>query len=824
MYSEILISNVVKYMRLSDHPWRIRILVVAAALLLCGTLLNGIFWLQRSLSFGEFIPLKSIRYFRDDNASMTISRIPDATFQLMTREDERVPSSRSVHWLAVDTRLLPLRESPLYLTFSSTDIGRATMWSAGRETGGSLREVQRFGTEVPVDERSVDEPLPVFSLDLWRLDSPLIYISVESQNGVHLRPKVLGKKDLNNEIRWRIWIVAVLAGVLVGSLVNLWVWWRATQDQGFVWLALAAFPLWFSIYFGTGFLYTNPWLANAYWYARIIPINILVFILFSYKTIQYKRTDRMNSGYYIFGKSVKSLSLAFQVIVCLALAFILFGGSPIARERLLLLPFSVFLFVFFWMAIVLERASNSPMDAVAYLCMHMLSAVACGAWIAEIFGWSWLPTELPQITSSLLFVVVCILFFSHSQYRVIRKIRKQKQNESEQKNNLFQYMEQEVIKRTFQIEKEQRAMAQRCAELTKRNTILSHELRSPLSTIIGLARLSIKEYVLPNRVKNDINTIQRLAKQLLQIVDDGLALLRVDSIKTCDLVSPGAVCTKELEQDIQTISEWMSGHHENAFIYSSNISLPAYLRLNEQALRQICTNLITNAGRYCENGIVTVEFYYVEASCESQSHVVLKVSDSGRGIDPAILKELFNTQASTKDSVGLGMGMLIVKQLVDAAQGNIEVSSRMHSGTVVTVTLPATALDIADGQDEDSSLVQLQPYFSMRGAHEQGTPLGQGAIPQLRAEPTRTPETYSQEPVDMLDLLALARTGMYTEIDEVLQDWRVLYAQDTAMLDLTMALEHCLISIDFSGMCALLEDALRQKNGSEGVQQQRLND
>jgi signal transduction histidine kinase len=116
--------------------------------------------------------------------------------------------------------------------------------------------------------------------------------------------------------------------------------------------------------------------------------------------------------------------------------------------------------------------------------------------------------------------------------------------------------------------------------------------------------------------------------------------------------------------------------------------LPAVLNGDSARLQQILVNLVNNAVKFTERGTVHVRLF-----CPSENRWGVEVSDTGRGIPQEELPYIFDTfrqvdESATRIHGGFGLGLSIVKQLVNLMSGDVKVSSELDSGSTFTVTLP----------------------------------------------------------------------------------------------------------------------------------------
>lgn len=216
-------------------------------------------------------------------------------------------------------------------------------------------------------------------------------------------------------------------------------------------------------------------------------------------------------------------------------------------------------------------------------------------------------------------------------------------------------------------------------------SIVSHELRGPLTAIKGFIKtLLTKGHRLPQETHQEfLETINEQADRLNQLVEDLLNVSRIESRRlrlTLTDVDLEAVTRKLVSQ---FSSKW--GHRSILIESDPNVPL---IRADHKKIEEVLINLIDNAIKYSpEGGDIKVMFARMEESIE------VAIEDSGLGMAPedtARLFEKFHRIATrqTRDIGGTGLGLYIVKNLVEAHGGGIIVSSAPGVGSTFTVTLP----------------------------------------------------------------------------------------------------------------------------------------
>jgi signal transduction histidine kinase len=230
--------------------------------------------------------------------------------------------------------------------------------------------------------------------------------------------------------------------------------------------------------------------------------------------------------------------------------------------------------------------------------------------------------------------------------------------------------------------------------IEKRDTFVgtvSHELRTPLTTILGYLELAQDEANnLPETVVRYLQTITDNANHQLRLVND---LLEVSKARN-------AALTLSIENvDLGYIANETINSFRSA-IDAKRIHLifedgPALCRIDPRRIGEVIENLVSNAVRYTpEGGNITVRVDELASSKKSPARVRLTVTDSGIGIaeseQPQLFTEFFRAENARQAAIpGAGLGLYIVKKIVDAHYGIITVRSALGQGTTIIVELPS---------------------------------------------------------------------------------------------------------------------------------------
>lgn len=251
---------------------------------------------------------------------------------------------------------------------------------------------------------------------------------------------------------------------------------------------------------------------------------------------------------------------------------------------------------------------------------------------------------------------------------------------------------------------------------------LSHELRTPLNAILGWTHVLLRQQELPADTHSALSTIERNARSQAQII--------------ADLLDMSSIVSGKMRLDMQAVelSSVIDATLETMRPAASAKALDLQVRLDTTAgsirgdphrLQQVLWNLLANAVKFTPHG----GRISVVLSC-GESHIEVAVSDTGEGIDAAFLPHIFDrfrqADASTaRQHGGLGLGLSIVKQLVELHGGSITVQSAGRGeGTTFRVRLPRISPSSnaaeADPASHDASAIERQLAEAIQSTELEG--------------------------------------------------------------------------------------------------------
>ena len=246
---------------------------------------------------------------------------------------------------------------------------------------------------------------------------------------------------------------------------------------------------------------------------------------------------------------------------------------------------------------------------------------------------------------------------------------------------------------------------------------MSHDIRTPMNAIIGYASLMEKYSDQPEKCKDYLDKIKKSSGFLLSLVNNVLEMARIESGK---IVLDEEVCKAEdlLDQIVSVYSKLME-QKGIKFIIDVEVRSEYYYG-DKVKLSEIFLNIISNAYKYTEAG-GTISLYVKELECKKQGYIKLQtmITDTGIGMSeeylPKIFEEFSREHTSTENKIeGTGLGMPIVKKLVDLMDGRIEVQSKLGKGTTFTVTIPHKIAQVQDVKMEAPLLVNPKKFKGKR--------------------------------------------------------------------------------------------------------------
>lgn len=224
---------------------------------------------------------------------------------------------------------------------------------------------------------------------------------------------------------------------------------------------------------------------------------------------------------------------------------------------------------------------------------------------------------------------------------------------------------------------------------------MSHEIRTPLNAILGMNEMIMRE----NRddtIAKYAGNVDRSGQMLLSLINDVLDFSKIESGKL-ELVKADYEFFV-IAKDIITMLDSRLKKKELKLYTKISPDIPKKLQGDDVRIKQIITNIMTNAIKYTDEG--SVEFCAsIEGDLSNDTaKLKISISDTGQGMSEENVKRLFDSfsrfnQSKNRQIEGTGLGMAITKSLIDAMDGKIFVESELEKGSTFTVLIPQKIID-----------------------------------------------------------------------------------------------------------------------------------
>ncbi|MBE6147520.1 MAG: response regulator [Firmicutes bacterium] len=235
---------------------------------------------------------------------------------------------------------------------------------------------------------------------------------------------------------------------------------------------------------------------------------------------------------------------------------------------------------------------------------------------------------------------------------------------------------------------------------------MSHEIRTPLNAIVGFSDCILGETTL-DAAKEDAKDIIIASKNLLEIVNGILDISKIEAEKVEVVESD-----YDVKNTIHSLAKLVApriGEKPIEFKVGFQEDLPKILYGDVGKIKQIITNILTNAVKYTDRGSI-----YLTVNCVNQENIctlIISIEDTGKGIKPEKIDKLFDKferldEDRNTTTEGTGLGLAITKKLVNTLGGKIVVQSKFGEGSKFTVYLKQYIKEMNDPNKKTPEVVE----------------------------------------------------------------------------------------------------------------------
>ena len=295
--------------------------------------------------------------------------------------------------------------------------------------------------------------------------------------------------------------------------------------------------------------------------------------------------------------------------------------------------------------------------------------------------------------------------------RHIASLERRYEAEQERLRRTADELEDHVRARTSELESEvvERRRAEEEAEAANRAKSvflanMSHELRTPLNAVLGFAQLMERERDRTTRDRAHLAQIQRSGEHLLSLINDVLSIAKIEAGRL--VVVTGIFDLRQLVADIGAMVRVRAEAKGLRVVVEPDASLPQITSGDEGKLRQVLINLLANAVKFTDTGLVTLRVRW------SDGRAFFDVEDTGCGIAPADLEAIFEAFAQSdagRQTEGTGLGLTISRQFIRLMGGEIRVESEPWRGSRFSFDVPLLEAGETPAEHADRTVVGLEP-------------------------------------------------------------------------------------------------------------------
>jgi len=218
---------------------------------------------------------------------------------------------------------------------------------------------------------------------------------------------------------------------------------------------------------------------------------------------------------------------------------------------------------------------------------------------------------------------------------------------------------------------------------------ISHEIRTPLNAVIGFSEL-LSVQIKDSKARSYLSSIKASGKALLTLINDILDMSKLDADSFRPQLAPADI--RMLIEDLIKIFHYKAENKGLKFVVDISSSIPDALLIDVARIRQIMLNLLGNAVKFTEEGVITVKVWCENAK-NKKVDLYISVKDTGIGIPKSDFNNIFEpfrqrTDQNMNRYGGTGLGLSISKKLVETMKGGISLESIEGHGSTFTVFLP----------------------------------------------------------------------------------------------------------------------------------------
>ncbi|WAC73711.1 sensor histidine kinase [Roseateles sp. SL47] len=609
-------------------------------------------------------------------------------FKAAKRKDLQPSYSPSAYWLRI--RLHNRSPEPLRreLRVPPARLEQITLFTHAEGMGWRRSDA---GTAVPFSQRDLPHRVSTFTVELEPGEHVELLLRVASRSSINLRPQLWEPAALALRQQRELLADGLMLGMMCLLLLLALALGALLRERAYVYTAL--YVLSYMLYEcgmrGTSFMLLWPNATD--WALRSLSTFAILSTLL--QVLALSRMLKLSTTQPRLQRTLRILALAnvLGISVCL------WGNYPLGT--FITAQFNTVILLTMLVATWRAWQARHPL-AKPWMGMLVAGMMGMAPRYAELLGllpYSALSDYAPPIASLLGTLLVL--------GGLLRRMQRQKARQELR-------LELAVRERTLALD-EARQRAERSDQAKGRLLgYLGHDLRAPLASMVQVAR----------QLKPDADfeasrhAIEHSSLLALEMIDEMQHFSRAPESEARLVILPAPLYLHGLLQEIVTQSQALARAGGNTLTLVIHHELPAVVQLDARRLRQVLVNLLANAAKFTRGGRIVLQ-----AGLSAEGQLALAVKDNGPGIAEADLGRVFEPfvrGASEGFRPGIGLGLSIVQQLVQAMEGEIAVHSRPGHGARFEVRLPWMT-----AQEQEVLWPPARPWLAQ--------PMGEGQVALL---------------------------------------------------------------------------------------------
>lgn len=539
------------------------------------------------------------------------------------------------------------------------------------------------GDQIPFDERDFGDNKSVFHLELPTNTSLQAYLHLASDGEVISIPlKMYNTEAFIQAASKEQVFYGLFYGILIFASIFYLFFFISLKERTFLYYGFYVLFIGLLQFALDGFVFQYIFPSGGWLNSRAVIILALVANFFLIKYAEHFLELKTN---------LPVVSKIFRInIGLLALTLLGLSVSPIGLQISYPLANAIGLVTILLILSSVFILRNKSVKVDPFFSLGIVFFVS-GFVVFILNNFGVLPTNFITLNATKFGTGLEVIFLSLSMINRIRNLRLEKENIQ---NQALQHLKEMNDLKTYFMSN------------------MSHELRTPLNAIMGVSDFMIKESSDKTVVEN-FEVVKYASVGLLSCVNDILDFSKIEKGElklTKEEFNPTDV-VNEVIQSIQNQAQ------NKGLRFDSNIdkNTPQIILGDSERLVQILNNILSNAVKFTSQGSVKFSMDFISAD-EHNGQLKFVVTDTGVGIEKKKQQSIFRsfTQVEVDDQRsfgGLGLGLSIVRELVNLHQGTIEIESELNQGTKCTIFLPYAVKSVAK-----PSISISQSTYDLHGA------------------------------------------------------------------------------------------------------------